>query len=170
MGNERVQITNRYPAIQGLSEESAKLIDTMKNGKAGDEFSDDQLTKLIGKDTSPSGNGYGYLDTAIRRVRSDHRVVWQRVRGAGVVRCLGADEVYTSAAADVTAIRRRAKVAAQKVGTVDLENVPVKERPKFTGMMAQLGALRMFSKADVAKQLETNKPKALPDSILAAFR
>lgn len=141
-------------AVPGMRLETVKLIDALKDGKPGDTFADEQLQAICGKDTRVTGDGYSYLGSAIRHCRNNYSVVWERVKGAGCVKCLAWDEVGESVDGDRRRIHRRARVACKKLGTVDIQDVPEEQRVGFLAKAAHVGTLAAISDKASLKKLE----------------
>lgn len=83
MSQKEVKIVPVYGNC-GLT--SRKLIDKMKDGKPGDVLTDAELMGLCNRITSPGGNGYPALQTAIQYCEKDG-VVWRRVPGEKRIAC-----------------------------------------------------------------------------------
>lgn len=147
-------VVTKTDAVPGMRLETTKLIAKLKEGQVGDVLSDEQLTTLCGKDTSVMGDGYCYLGSAMRHVLNNFRVVWERIKGAGVIKCLSWSEVETSADGDRKSIHRRSRRAVTKLKTVDLSDVPEDGRPNFLTKAAQLGTLAAMSSTGMQKKLE----------------
>lgn len=74
------------PVYGNCGSTACKLIDKMKDGKPGDVLTDVELAGLCGRNTSPGGNGYPALQTAIHHCENDG-VVWRRVPGEKKIAC-----------------------------------------------------------------------------------
>ncbi len=147
----------RTSAVPGMRLETVKLIDALKTGKPGDTYTDEQLQQICDKDTRVTGDGYSYLGSAIRHCRNNHGVVWERVKGAGCIKCLNWEEVGESVDGDRRRIHRRAKVSCKKIATVDLAVVPEAGRVAFLAKAAHVGTLAAISDKGSQKKLEARK-------------
>ena len=91
------------------------LIEALKGGQVGDELTDKELTRICGVSCRPGEKGYGYLETAKRRVRFDHGIVWERIRGANLIRCLNASEIIGTTEVDRVQFTNEARKRVQSL-------------------------------------------------------
>lgn len=153
----------RFPNIQGIGPTAAKLIDAFSTMSVGDQFTDEQLASICGKDTSVSGEGYAALQTAIRYVLKHSNKVIQRVRGASAVKCLESSEIVEAVTVDLGIVRRRSRRAVFKLNSVDQTKLDNDERIKANALMAQHGAISFIGKSDSTKKLVTRNASAPAD-------
>lgn len=143
---------------------TVKLIERMKDGKPGDVLTDEQLEDACGRDCSPSGEGYGNLQSAIRACRREFRVVWRRIREGGAIRCLVAEEIMSGADSDRKAIHRAAKRSVDKLACTNPAELDENGRKRLTTTMAVHGSMALLSKTETVKKLEARNVSKLIDS------
>lgn len=161
----------RIKVPAGHSVTTAKLIELLqKPSEIGDTLSDEALTAECGKATGANGDGYASLMSAIRYVRAHNNIVWARVHGADAIKRLCADEIADVAERSSSMIRRAAKATVSKLSCVEMGKVDEKDRPRFTSLIAQHGALAAFAKSDTRKKLlARGVPTFDPNRLLEAF-
>ena len=165
------QVEARTLMVPGYGPETAKLVEVLEQGQVGDILTDETLEAVCGRATSPSGNGYSNLQSAIRKVERDKGIVWQRERGAGCIRCLNDKEKAGCVGRDIKHIRKTAKRAAHRAAGVTLDNLEVEERKRMLVNAAQVGAIALVSETNTRKKLENRDITLTPDpkQLLAAF-
>lgn len=134
-------MTERFMHIPGRRAETSKLIERLKSGKPGDRVTDAELSAIAGADTSPSGGGYGWLQSAIATCVRDHSVVWQRVRHAGYLECLDADRLEKVGKGSLRSIRKKARVTSRRLVCADLTSATPEVKQGLMMTLAQLGAI-----------------------------
>jgi|GEM_PF-1125341 len=169
METTNVQVT---PIQHGMLAATARLIEKLKDGKVGTVFTDEDLSVCCGRDTSVDGNGYGLLNSAMRNVLKNNNLVWERVRGAGCVKCLGPSEIAISTASSRKHIYKSAKRALRKAAVVNREELPADERSRFGAHTAQIGAIALFSNENTTKKLVARNIEKPPDpkALMEAFK
>ena len=152
----------RFPTIPSLNPHSAKLVEWLRDGKPGDQRTDDEIAQQIGMSAKPKGPGYRFLATAIRRCMNEHSVVWHRIPGASVIRCLDPKGIIELAKDRNRHIGRTAGRANREIGTVtDTSGMPDRDKTELLTMAAQMSLIRGASSAYTRKVLETRGPDAL---------
>ncbi len=150
--------------------ESAKLIALLSDGQPGDILTDDEMTRVCGKNTRVHGNGYSYLQTAIRYVRRNKELSWFRIRKANQIKCGEAIELLDRSDSDIRSIRRKSKKTMQNVSIArsgDLDNDGIK---RANILAAQAGALAMVGSIKTRNGLSRiAAPKIDQKKLLAAF-
>lgn len=147
----------KYPHISGIAPQTAKLIDRFKDWKPGDVASDTELSALIGRDTSPGGDGYGNLASAIRYVQRHYGLVIERVRSARAVKCLNAGETISSVNRGRRHIGKCARKEGGKLKQVDVSKLEGPEKTEALVLRAQLGAVATYASASTQKKLSTSE-------------
>lgn len=140
--------------LHGLSLFTVKLIDLLKAGKVGDMLTDEELSAACGRNVSVKGDGYGNLASAIRNVRRNHGLVWDRIRGAGVIECKGFDGKLSIVDSDRKSIGRRAKRSLSVMRTIDAADVPNDKRTQLNVRLAQMGVLSAMASGNTTKAME----------------
>ena len=165
--------TKRFHAIPGMRLETIKLIDALKEGKEGDTFTDEELTELCGKSTAVGKPAYNYLRSAMRHCITHHGIVWQRIREAGKIKCLGPTEVINASKTELRRAHRAAHRSLAKLRTVRNEALTEAERRELNVITAQHSGIMMFAKGTMTKELREQpavKPPRLPDLLNAMKR
>lgn len=132
---------------------TTQLIEHMKSGKVSDQLTDEELTRCCARDCRPGGNGYGYLQTAIRRCRDDYGVVWYRVTGAGYIECVTPETIRAKSRARRGTMRRACRRTLRELGTVDLAALPDTERSEHLLELAQTGTIARMTEPTTTKKL-----------------
>lgn len=166
MADEQMKVQ----AVPGYHPLTVRLIETLKHGKAGDEYTDEDMTVIIGKNTAVGGSGYHYLGSAIRHCEKHNAVVWRRVSKMKKIACLNAEEIVEYTHGDVDCIRRKARRGSRRLMGINPEQIPQGNRPHVNALAAQLGFIASISSANATKKIEgkTEQPK-LTDA-LALFK
>lgn len=162
-----------------MTVETSLLIDALKGGKAADVRTDEVLSAIVGKPVAPTmqeradkkPNAAGNLASAIRYLIRTGGPVWQRIRGAGCVKCLTAPERLDAAQADMASARRKSRLAVQKIGTLKIEELEAARRPEVLALGVQLRALCEIGAPATQKKLVARNVSEGPDpkALLAAF-
>jgi hypothetical protein len=144
-GNGRVVPTMMLP--------TSKLIGTLRDGPIGATRTDEELSRIAERDTRVGGNGYGYLQSAIRHVLRHHQLVWKRIPGAGAIRCLGGSETITYARSRTKGIARSARRTVQQLRAVERDVAP-ETQSEYLVTMAVAGTLQQLASDSGRKKLE----------------
>lgn len=100
---------------------------------------------LLAEISRPVSGAFGALHTAVRRVRRDHDMVFAAVRGVGLHRLTDL-EIVGAAAADGRSLRRRARVAAEKLTKVqDYAALPPRAQIEHTARLSIFAAIAEMS-------------------------
>lgn len=161
-----------------MNRASMQLIERMKDGKPGDEHTDAQAKDICGKDVRPRGanglhgDGYGYMQTAIRYCRNVYGVIWKRVRGEGKIACLNGPECRAEATSKRRHIHRTGKVAMRILGVVDRRELTEEQQREHLIEVACMGTTVQATSSKIHRQLASDKnpqPLNMP-KLLAAMR
>jgi hypothetical protein len=145
----------RLPNHPGLSEKTLKIIQVLReHAGVGNVVTDEELQAATGESTAPGGNGYGHLQSAVNYLLREDGVVWARVREAGAIKHLDAEENIEARRKAPGKIARIAKKERRKLACTPLDAVEPKDRPGVLALSAQLGTLAQFSASKVTKTLE----------------
>lgn len=131
---------------------TSRLVDVLKDGKIGDEFTDEQLTVICEHDVKESRGGT-YVRSACNHVKSNYGLFWRRVRGSGMIRCLNNTEKREFAKSCTKSINRTSKRALTALRTIDFDMLPANEKQETLVLMAQHGTLATTSKHGTLKKL-----------------
>lgn len=142
--------------IHGHRRETLALIQLLKDGKPGDTKTDSQLESCCGKDTRPGGDGYAYLQSACRRVRKDYGLVWKRVPGSGVLKCLNATECVREVDGHRKSLHRKTGRMLEVAAIADSGALPDQDRAELRSLTAQVAVLREFSSKSATKAVSAN--------------
>jgi hypothetical protein len=142
----------------GHSVQTAMLISKLKDGSAGDTYTDVQLKEICGKDTRTNQPGYPNLQSAIRYVLRVHQIIWKRVAKLNLIKCAGPDEGLSHIETDLNGIRRHSKRAAMKAIAVSRFELLPETSSRLNILTAQLGALTQISSRQMTKKLESTQP------------
>ena len=115
---------------------------------------------LISKDTRSGGDGYGYLQTAIKNCRN-RGIIWERVKGAWLIRCLDGGETIAASEKRIKHISRTAKTAGKLLKAVDSSTLNNEEKIAYNTKLAQVQAFALFSSKSTVKKLEARNVKTI---------
>jgi hypothetical protein len=154
----------RWTSVPGFAPATAKLIEKLSAGTVGDVLTDEELTEVCGKDCAVEGDGRRYVLSAVKHVERVKGIVWRRMRGVGTVKCLEMNERIEVALCYRRHISKSSKRAARVISTISIDSIEDGKRPGLLALMAQLGALAMFSSPDTQKKMEARGIVSPPDS------
>lgn len=144
------------PVVGAMLLWTRRLIDGLKDGKVGDEFTGDELTTMCGRECADSQSpGWRYLQSAIKHLERSYGLCWQWVRGEGKVRCLSCREALDRVAAKRRSIGRQSRRSLRQLGTYETNGLSGEERTEVLRVGAQMGTLAMFSSDKTTKELES---------------
>lgn len=158
-----MQSTEQIPRHGQLGPSACLLVEALKGGKPGDTKTDEALTKIAGKDTSPNGDGYQALTKAINHITQHFGIVWKRVPKAGCIKVLDAHETVEEVNSDMTCLRRKTKKTLRKASTTKLDQLTTEERSQVLATSAQLGAISLMADSGTTKKLVARKTENTPD-------
>lgn len=133
-----------------------KLIDRLKDGHPGDVITDEQLHEVCGHRTAVNHAGYTNLLTAMRYVRGHFHKNWQRVHGAGAIKCLNSVETLDRGDSNRRMIRRKAVCAMNELRTIDPEQIEGRGT-EYNALIAQSATLILFADHGVTKKLQARE-------------
>lgn len=142
-----------YPFEHGLSPVTAKLIDRLKRGCVDNIITDEELLQCCGRSCNPGGEGYGNLASAIKRVESEQRLVWRRVRDGDCIKCLSPEETISVIESAARHINRHSKRAVRTGNTICLEGLDEEKKAKALVTMAQLGTMALLGSRQTHQKL-----------------
>lgn len=143
--------------IGALSLYTQRAIDCLKVGEPGDEIKDDEMSLLVGRDCSTNGDGAPNVRTAIRHVRIEHRVWWERVRGEKLWRCLDEPERVDSQKRGVRLMARRARRYARESCAISPEKLDAASKVDFLLNQIQFGLMLTGGGSQMRKRLLETK-------------
>lgn len=163
-------ITSIARSPHGYAPETGILIERLSTGNPGDIVTDEELSRMIGRDTRPDGDGYTYLLSAIRYVCRNHGVVWSRRRGEHLLVCQDSAGALTLAQSGVQHIRRAAIRSLDVLATVKHNELTAEQRVAHRATLLQIGAIRTFSRGSTYRQLQRSTVDVVPTKeLLRAF-
>jgi hypothetical protein len=143
------------PHFAQYSPYTVRLIEWLKNGKIGDEYTDDHLKEVSGLDCSPGGRGYSHLQSAIRHVERENLIAWRRMPGQNKIRCLNPSEIANESECKVKSISRQAKRQSRRLSLVKISDVPESDRTRYTALTAQIGTIALMSSGRTRRAIES---------------
>ena len=135
------------------------LIDVLKDGKPGQEYTNDQLESISGDNIE---DHLGRLYSAIRYCVNHHRVLWQRVRGERKIVCLNDAEVLGTTKSDIKKVCKLSSRSQRKLYIVDKSQLSPDQLKDLQSTGLQLGMFRLFGNKRVKQQLLSNNSSKLP--------
>lgn len=141
------------PVVPTMRLATSKLIEELKVGAVGAVRTDEDLSKICERNTRVGGNGYGYLQSAIRHVLRYYDLVWKRIPAANALRCLGPVETIDLARSSTRSIARKARRAANQLKAV--KNLVTEDnRTEYLLSVAHTGTLALLASESGRKKLE----------------
>lgn len=164
--------TERFQTIPNRSVETQQLINKLKDGKPGDQLTDEELTKLISMNVAPGEKGYGRLESAMRYVLNHHGLNWMRIRGARLIRCLDSQGTLGDITARNDRQRHIARRTIKKAATIDHSTLTKEESDKASAMAVQAMMIEKVSDRKTTTFLETRHISEAPkiEQVLSIFK
>lgn len=143
---------NEKKSIGHISVDAQLLYDKLATLNIGDRLGYAELSKLIGSDVQEDARGR--LQTAIRKLRNDDRIVIGTVRGEGVER-LDDSGIIGEGDRVIKHIGKAARRGAKIILCVkDFDGLPNDMKIKHNSRLSALGALAQMSKGSSIKSIE----------------
>jgi hypothetical protein len=133
------------------------LIEKLQVAEIGDIITDEELTKICGKDTRPNQSGYGNLKSAIDYVLRNNGKVFERIRDANAIKCLQDKEKIVSIDNDLGLVNKRAKKLVRKTKTIDRSVLEPLDRTKVITISTQAEFLEYITKSKTQKKIEVKQ-------------
>lgn len=155
-----------FPAVGVMHLATSKLItrlcppgkepegDPPGKGVEGIVLDDGELETLCGRNCAPGHAGYGNLQSAKRYCLREYGVVWERLPGAGAIKCVTPGETVKRAHSDASSIARRAKRTVKKLRAQDKTGISDTDRGSLAVLGAQLGTIAMMASKGTTAKLE----------------
>lgn len=143
-----------------LKYQTVLLINRLKEGRPGDELTDEELEKICGQSTrpgtrtTPAGPSYGHLKTAIKRCIASHGITWDRVNGEHLIRCLGSVGVMEKAKGAIKSVQRKSRATTMMMGMTQLNGMDETKRAEFSAVAALVGSVALFTTPQARKRLQ----------------
>jgi len=144
-----------------------RAIERLRLGRPGEVITDEEMSNVLGRDCT-AANGANNVRTAIRRVKLDHGVWWERIRGEGYWRCLDDREKVDSGERRVRLTARQARRIAAETTTIDVSRLDEQARLDFhlnqiqAGLMFTSGGSAMRKRLQKTKTIEQLRQPELP--------
>lgn len=136
--------------IAALSIDAKMIYDRLAESKIGEIIGYDELSKIIGRDTTNGGRGP--LTTARRKAMRENRMVFGTVRKQGIKR-LADTEIVESAASDLRRIRKATRRVVERTTMVDFSKLPAKAQSEHNVYLSMFGAIAQMTLASSMKQI-----------------
>ena len=133
-----------------LSSDSAAIIEAIKGVSVGETITYSAMSTLIGRDITKFR---GALETARRSIQRDMRMVFDVVRGVGMIRLTDSEIVDLSDKARAHA-RRHARRTAKKLVCVDYAALSKEKQTKHNAALSMFGILSELTTSASQKRLE----------------
>jgi len=154
-----------HPTPGNIGLYAAKLLEFLEHRTEAGEtiLTDDQLTKACGFPTGVGGKGYGYLRTAIKRIRKSG-VIWERINGANAIERITDDSRKVGLATNrQKRVGREAKRTLAILGCVDLQKLPDAEHAGFHAKIYINSAIASMTTKASEKKLLVRDTKTMGD-------
>lgn len=147
----KTQKVKRFTRQPKYSTRTSLLIERLNGGVPGDIATDAELSEIAGTNVR-EGMGMSALRSAMRFCLL-HGVVWQRVRGEGLIECLDADGKIAYSDGQFRGICRKAGVATQVLGSINRDELTESRRREFDARFVQAGTLFLFANGNTTRSL-----------------
>jgi hypothetical protein len=158
------QTPDRADVPFGSSFEVGLLVAVLEVGEEGDVLTNEQIGEIIGMEVEPKEpDNVGYRREYRARVicERDRGIVWKRIPGERLIKCLGPIERADEVAATLRAARRRVVRSGRLHGTVNPEDLPEEMRSAHLARGHLLHATKLVlgkrTETAIAKQLEASE-------------
>ena len=152
-------MNDQCPVIPGLGLKSSALVHRLKDGKIGDEVTDEELTEIIRLDTAPGGKGYPYLQSALRHLEQSANKVWRRTKKEGRIRRMSDSECVDVTEGYLKHIARTARRARAVSSAIDYGVLSNEDRIRANKSVAITGVLLVATSAKVRADLLRASPE-----------
>lgn len=142
--------------IGALSPFTQRAIERLRTGRAGDQITVAEMSQIVGRDCSQT-NGGANVRTAIRHVRREYRVWWERIRGEGLWRCLGDAEKVESQNRSVRLLAKRGRLHARESIAIAPEKLDANSKVDFYLNQIQFGLILTAGGSAMRKRLVETK-------------
>ena len=136
-----------------LSADSKTLASVLKEAAVGETVSYERLSKAIGRDVREECRGA--LMTARRIVQRENRMVFDAVRGEGLMR-LTDDSIVDLSDKGRDAIRRHSTRVAKKLTCADYDALSAEKKTKHNAALAIFGVLAAMTSDKSQRRLEAH--------------
>ena len=152
----------RIPRYGNCGVTACLLIEKLKDGKPGDVLTDEELRAICEKNTTPGGNGYTSLMSAINYCIANHGVRWKRIAKANAIRVSDSEDLVVESGSDLQSIKRKARRSKQKIAIIDPSELDESSVQRLYARSAQVGAIEVFSQKATTKKLEVRNDGEVP--------
>lgn len=154
--------TDNQTFRHGLSYHTSKAIDKLKEGKPGDLITRAEMATIIDRDCSAGSLGYGNVNSAIRAVEREHRIVWRWSRDDKGWKCLDSTSCVAESASAIRRARRQGKRSLRVSAAVNVAELNDQDRIVHNVNVAIAGAVELFGSSSARKRLADTKEVAAP--------
>lgn len=152
MATETTDVVNSFR--HGLCYHTSKAIEHLKAGSHGDIVTRDQMAKIIDRDCSTGSLGYGNVNSAIRIVERESRIIWRWSREDAAWKCLGDSEQVAESQREIKRSRKHAKRSLTVAAAVQVAKLNEQERIAHNVNVSVAGAVVLFGGGATRKRLE----------------
>ena len=140
-----------------LSIDAQLLIEHLRRVDIGATVTYAQLREVISTGVQ-AGRGKSALETARRKLRDDHNMVFDAVRSVGLRRLSDAETVEAGASY-LGKVKRAARRGARVITAIkDFERLPDDVKIRHNAAMSALGAIEAVSSGRVVKAISDQRP------------
>lgn len=160
------------PRHGNLGVEACLLVEALKDGKPGEVKTDEELTKICGRDTRPQKPGYASLGSAIRYLIKHHGIRWRRIPKANAIHVCNASELESESGSDLDSIRRKTRRTKEKIAIIKRDELNDEQKQRLFAREAQIGVIELASDRGTTKKLEVRSNHAVPnlEGVLSLFK
>lgn len=157
-------ITENRPAMFNLGADTRAIISKLRSVNVGETISYDDIESVVGRDIDDIR---GNLATARRRLQVDFGIVFDPVRGEGLVRLddRGISKLSSSA---MESIRKKASKTVRVLENVNLSNLSDSERVSHLANTSILIMTSEVNRSKSSKRLESSIDKSTSASLTMA--
>lgn len=137
-----------------ISADARLLIGHMQNATVGQQFSYDELSKVVSREVS---GAFAPLHTALRRLLRDHDMVFGTIRGVGLKR-LDDKGIVDEGTSSADRIRRRAKRSFERMNKADFAALPREYQARFSAHASIMATIAHLTTGSQVSRLERDMP------------
>jgi hypothetical protein len=137
-----------------LSFETTRAYNRLKDGKPGDKVTRGEMTRVVGRDCTSTGDGYSNVRSAINRVQNEFGICWVWSRDAQAWVCQDDTGKLVTSRRHLSSAGRKIRKGLRVVATVDPANLSAEDRKDYVLTSTVASTLDLFSGAGFRKKLD----------------
>ena len=137
----------------GVCLHTSRAFDVLSAGRPGDTITREEMADKTGRDCSPTGSGYGNVQSAIKMCEREKGIVWRWVKALNCWKCLTEPERVGETSKEIGCGFRRVGRGLRVAATVNPKNLDQDTRREHTLNCAIAGVMRTMGHGSTRKRL-----------------